>query len=182
MGHDHDGFIEYCRQKNKEETMAEQGNNLEEYWDSKLGKEDRSNAEMWKNLTLDEHLKNHTAFKPGSVIECEEGVRMLFSDTKAEDGKVKPSLAGLPAQVLLSVASVFTFGGTKYYPNKWLKEPTSSFTRVDSALRHINSWLQGIDTDNESKLHHLDHAITQLIMAKEYINLNITDGRVGKDD
>lgn len=145
---------------NKEENMTEPGNNLEDY---KFETEE----------TYDDYLRfNHPAFNKTTFIDL----------TKAEDGKVKPSLARLPARVLLSVANVLTFGGIKYYPNKWLKEPTSSFARVDSALRHINSWLQGIDTDNESKLHHLDHAICQLMMAKEYINLNITDGRAGKDN
>jgi hypothetical protein len=95
----------------------------------------------------------------------------------AEDGKLKPSLASIPARVLEGIANVLGFGGSKYYFGKWLKEPTSSFKRVDSALRHINKWLQGIDNDEESNLHHLDHAITQLIMAREYIYRGFEDGR-----
>ncbi len=95
-----------------------------------------------------------------------------------EDGKQKPSLAGLPAKVLEQVADIKTFGATKYYADKWLKEPTSAYRRVDSAMRHINKWLQNINLDEESGKNHLDHAILQLMMAKHYLNEGIgEDGR-----
>ncbi len=96
--------------------------------------------------------------------------------TKAEDGKQKPSLASIPPRVLEQAAEVMSFGASKYYKNKWILEPTTAFARVDSAMRHINKWLQGIDLDDESGKNHLDHAITQLIMGKEYINSGVDNG------
>lgn len=151
-------------------------------------KEDCNEAQdMSKNFTQEEWEKFHEEgnetlysmnFAEADIIAKNTlALQDIVDKMKAEDGKQKPSLAGLPAEVLEQVAEVMSFGASKYYKDKWLLEPTCSFKRVDSALRHINKWLQGIDLDDESGKNHLDHAITQLMMAKEYINRGIDDGR-----
>lgn len=130
-----------------------------------------------KNFTQEEWAEFHGE---GNETEYEYYSTKEYTPsdiTKAEDGKQKPSLAGLPPKVLEQVAEVMSFGASKYYFGKWLKEPTTQYKRVDSALRHINKWLQGVDVDDESGLPHLVHAIVQLTMSQEYANRGIDDGR-----
>ncbi len=119
------------------------------------------------------HEDNNGASNPLPKREKADSPKSIV----AEDGSYKPSLAGLPPRVLEEMAEVMSFGAIKYYPNKWLTQPTTAFKRVDSALRHINKWLQKIDTDEESGKHHLAHALVQLSMAREYLIRNIEDGR-----
>lgn len=99
--------------------------------------------------------------------------REEYLSVLSEDGKQKPLVENIPSDVLLQVGSVFAFGAQKYSPTKWLDEPTTPKKRVGSALRHLYKFQSGIDLDDESNLHHIDHAITQLLMAKHYINKGI---------
>lgn len=74
----------------------------------------------------------------------------------------------IPADVLTSVAEVFTFGAQKYGDNNWRHDvDTTSYGRTySSTLRHLNAFWSGEDIDSESGLHHIDHAITQLMILK----------------
>lgn len=94
-----------------------------------------------------------------------------------EDGKQKAPLTWLPAKVIESVAGVVGWATQKYEAHSWKTKPTTQAKRVASASRHINKWLQGIDLDDESGLHHLDHAICQLMFAKEYVHMGVDDDR-----
>lgn len=93
----------------------------------------------------------------------------------AEDGQVKPLVQAIPARVILQVGDIFSFGGEKYYRDKWVKEPTTIDARLGSAQRHILKYQAGTPLDDESGMSHLTHAITQLMMAQEYINMGIGD-------
>ena len=80
----------------------------------------------------------------------------------------KPKLHLIPAEVLTSVAEVLTFGAQKYGDHNWRHDvDNTSYGRTySSALRHLNAFWSNEDIDPESGLHHIDHAITQLMILK----------------
>lgn len=82
-------------------------------------------------------------------------------------GKVRPSI--FPPEVFESILEVFEYGSSKYNDFNWCKGlPYSSL--YSAAIRHLSlKWWAGQEIDDESGLHHLDHAITNLIMLKYYI-------------
>lgn len=85
---------------------------------------------------------------------------------KHDLGKTKLSL--LPHNVLLHVARSFEYGAAKYGDHNW--RAGTKWTRYyDAALRHMASWLQKEDNDQESDLNHLDHAIASLMMLRGQI-------------
>lgn len=78
-------------------------------------------------------------------------------------GKTKWSLLDLDS--LVGVVEVFQFGVQKYGLNDWKKGLKVTET-LESSIRHIHSFLNKEDIDLESGLHHIDHAITNLIMVR----------------
>jgi hypothetical protein len=81
-------------------------------------------------------------------------------------GKVKFSL--LPMHLLAGVARVLMFGSKKYAPWNWAKGGPWS-TAFDCAMRHmLKFWYCRDECDDESKLHHLDHAICNLLFLRHY--------------
>jgi hypothetical protein len=96
--------------------------------------------------------------------------------TAAKFDNNKPPLGQLPLDVLEGVADVCQFGATKYSMNNWRKG--MSWSKIlNSCLRHITKWQSNIDLDEESKLHHLDHAIINLMYLRWY-----TINRIEFDD
>lgn len=85
--------------------------------------------------------------------------------TKADGAK--PDYTIIPLEVLDGVARVRAFGGAKY--GLWNFQGGMPWRRpVAAALRHIFKWCMGEDRDPESGEHHLDHAITTLMLARYY--------------
>src|SRR5271165_5949763 len=82
-----------------------------------------------------------------------------------DKGKVRYDL--IPAEPLRLVAAVFTSGAGKYGDNDW-RGGIRWGRRFASILRHLWKFWAGEDTDPESGLPHLAHAITQAIMLLEY--------------
>lgn len=79
----------------------------------------------------------------------------------------KVPLHQLPRWVLWQVAKVLLYGQLKY--GKWNWRSGMAFTEIlDSAQRHQDDWLEGNDLDHESRLHHLDHAICDLLFLRWY--------------
>ncbi len=175
------GNVEYYKvmdRSNKNFTQEE----WEKFWDEEDLAHEKDPIVEWR---YNREAYEWEPYREEDLVQEGEGIYSTATmheldkadAAKAEDGKQKPSLAGLPPKVLEQEAQVMGFGGNKYYFGKWLKEPTTQYKRVDSALRHINKWLQGVDLDDESNLPHLVHAIVQLTMAQEYSNRGICDGR-----
>lgn len=82
----------------------------------------------------------------------------------------KPRLSLIPAEVLGDVAKVFEYGAATHGLNNWRSKGKVT-TYLDAALRHT---LQVVafdedDNDKESGLHHLDHAIADLMIARVYL-------------
>jgi hypothetical protein len=83
---------------------------------------------------------------------------------KHDSGKTEYHL--MPTDVFPGVSAVFRYGANKYAENNW--RGGMPFTRMaNAAVRHVTEgFLQGEDLDQESKLHHIDHAITDLMMLR----------------
>ena len=80
----------------------------------------------------------------------------------------KPPLHLIPPEHLDVVACVLDYGRRKYYEWSWLDTPIPRYELIGAAMRHINAYNAGINYDNESGLHHLAHAITNLMFIFSY--------------
>lgn len=86
-----------------------------------------------------------------------------MSGDRFNTGKPKWSLIDFDS--LEGVTKVFEFGVEKYGLNNW-KKGLKTVETCESALRHIKSFLNYEDFDDESGLHHIDHAIANLIIIR----------------
>ena len=78
---------------------------------------------------------------------------------KFDDGKLKYNL--LPPKAFKEMAKVLTYGAKKYKPNNW--QHVDDTTRyIDALYRHLEAWRAGDKIDEESKLSHLSHALTNI--------------------
>lgn len=82
---------------------------------------------------------------------------------KDDAGKPDPTLMPPLAEWLL--IEVLHFGATKpgYGPENWRKVENAKQRYLAAAMRHINKYRRGQQTDEESGLHHLAHAAISLI-------------------
>ena len=82
------------------------------------------------------------------------------------DGE-KPMMQLLPPNALVEVAKVLTFGAKKYSPGNWKYVDNLQERYTGAALRHIFAIMAGENTDDDSGLHHLAHAICCLLFKLE---------------
>jgi len=66
-----------------------------------------------------------------------------------------------------ALAEVLTFGAEKYGANSWQGVPNGKERYYDALLRHLNAWELGEDIDSESGLHHLAHAMANIMFLYE---------------
>lgn len=78
----------------------------------------------------------------------------------------KPKIHLVPPEAIYAIASVFGFGAVKYGENNWRRDIHKyHYSRhYSSAMRHLLAFHSGEDTDPESGLPHIAHAMTQLII------------------
>ena len=69
----------------------------------------------------------------------------------------------LPFQCIQGAVEVLTYGARKYTPNNWQKVPCATERYFAALMRHLNAWRLGESIDPESGLHHLKHALTNVI-------------------
>lgn len=82
----------------------------------------------------------------------------------------KPRLSLVFIRLLDGPARVLEWAYTRGRYRKWnwtLGMPMS--TCLDCCLRHLGAWQEGEETDAESGLHPIDHALTNLLMLRWYI-------------
>jgi len=84
----------------------------------------------------------------------------------------------IPAQPLIELAKIYTYGAKKYEDNNWRKGV--AWGRIFGALmRHLWAFWRGEDLDQESGLPHLAHAAWGCFTLLEYMNTQKTlDDRV----
>jgi hypothetical protein len=86
-----------------------------------------------------------------------------------KDDHAKERVDLVPIEGIKAAARAFAYGANKYYANSWRTAGRPQFSRVyASVLRHLFAWYGREDIDPESGLHHLDHALSQLMMLQTY--------------
>lgn len=70
----------------------------------------------------------------------------------------KPRMDLIDPYALTELAKVLTAGASKYDADNWRKGMDWSRI-VASLLRHVNAFQQGVDTDHETGLSHMAHAM-----------------------
>ena len=94
---------------------------------------------------------------------------------KYDGDKVDWSL--IPKFATEQVLRVFMFGAKKYSRNNY-KAGFNSNRLIAASLRHITSWQDGEDSDPETGISHLAHAVCCLLMLlQNMIDGVSTDGR-----
>lgn len=78
----------------------------------------------------------------------------------------KPKVALLSSEALLGMAKVMTFGEKKYGSHNW-RNGINLSRLISASLRHILKYNSGKDTDEETGINHLSHAMCCLMMAVE---------------
>ena len=79
---------------------------------------------------------------------------------KFDDGKEQWRL--LPLHALEGVVRVYEYGAQKYGFENW-KKGVENVRLFSAAMRHLTAYQAGEITDSESGLHHLDHALWNLL-------------------
>jgi hypothetical protein len=80
----------------------------------------------------------------------------------------KPRYGLLPPLAMKATAEVLTFGAEKYEPDNWKHVPESKTRYFDALERHVWAWKMGEQTDPESGMHHLAHALCCLMFLYEH--------------
>lgn len=117
------------------------------------------------------------AAKADPMALLREAAKMANPKEAMRFNSGKPKLSMIPRSALVAEANVFAFGAEKYARDNWRKG--MKWTEVaDSALRHLQAWLEGETNDAESGLPHLAHAKCNLSFLIEFAEKNLgTDDR-----
>lgn len=96
---------------------------------------------------------------------------------KFDTGKLRYGL--IPPEATKALASVLTYGAKKYKPNNW-KQAEDTERYVDALYRHLEAWRGGEEFDDESKLSHLSHALTNIAFLIHFEERSV-DNRSGQN-
>lgn len=73
----------------------------------------------------------------------------------------------LPHRALVKTMEVLMLGAKKYEPNNWMRVPDSERRYYNAAMRHMMAWKMGEESDPETGIHHLAHAICCMMFIVE---------------
>lgn len=105
------------------------------------------------------------------------------SNPKEGVGSTRVPFHLIPGGPLAWVAMAFYEGGTKYGPYNWRVAGVRASTYVSAAMRHIEKWWNGHDTDPHTRVHHLANAIAGLMVVMDAeIQGMLNDDRPPKED
>lgn len=79
----------------------------------------------------------------------------------------KPPIALVPTEAILEIARVLQFGARKYSAHNW-RNGISYSRLISAALRHILAFNRGEDSDGESGLSHISHALCCLVFLSTF--------------
>jgi hypothetical protein len=88
----------------------------------------------------------------------------------------KPGVDQIPADVMMELGEVYTYGEQKYARNNWTSG-TDWHEFNGSILRHLYRWMNGEEIDPESGCSHLAHVIWNAVTLRYYEKHGL-----GKDD
>ena len=101
-------------------------------------------------------------------------------DTNPKDsiGCTKPPLHTVPTGPLFEAGAVLLHGHCKYRGYNWRVAGVRSSIYYDAVMRHLMAWWEGEDTDPDSGLPHIAHAISGLCVLRDSQMIgNCTDDR-----
>ena len=90
----------------------------------------------------------------------------------------KPDWSLLPLKTIEGLVKVLTYGAKKYSRDNWKK--VSNERNFAALMRHLSKWQDGEEFDPESGLHHLDHALCDLMFIRHNIVPHKNDGEGDK--
>ena len=133
----------------------------------------RSQSEYWCEVCKKQFYFEDMAFtsKTHTICRnCQSKIEQHNTTTKGmkfDDNKLQFGL--LPPEIKLYFAEVLTFGAQKYAPDNWKKVDVKRY--YDALERHMNAFQLGEELDSDSGLHHLKHALTNMMFIC-YLELN----------
>ena len=104
----------------------------------------------------------------------------------------KPKLSLLPKSAQWAAARALTYGENKHGRFSFKENGYPYTVLADKVLRHMSQFLNGEDTDEESKLHHLDCCLADLMILVDTVHNHphqddrfhrpVNDGYTGIDE
>ena len=73
--------------------------------------------------------------------------------------KKLPMFSVTPPAALAYLSAAMRDGARKYGPYNWREKGVRAGVYVDAAIRHLGAWFDGEECANDSKIHHLAHAL-----------------------
>ena len=105
-------------------------------------------------------------------------VKEVSTNPKDLVGAKKIRLSLVPPASLIYQASAMEDGAVKYGPYNWREKKVSMMIYLDAALRHISSLIDGENLAQDSKKHHLAHALATLGIVVDALETgNLIDDR-----
>lgn len=100
------------------------------------------------------------------------------NNPKTRFGVMKPNMFLVPPASKIYQALAMADGAKKYGPYNWRENKVTASIYLAAAQRHMDSWLDGEDTDPKSLVPHLGHAIACLGIIVDAIETgNVIDDR-----
>lgn len=148
-------------------------------WLGKLNTDDYGTIDSFDDVS-DLYLVNFSHFTSWAhEVELEivkfddngllSAMRDALDETKGvKHDQGKPDLSLIPTDALWGMAAALTYGANKYQRHNF-RNGISYSRLVAATMRHLSAWNEGENTDLESKLDHIDHALASLGMLKYMI-------------
>ena len=77
-----------------------------------------------------------------------------------KEDKDKPRIDLVLPESIIGMAEVLTLGAKKYKPNSWQNINDAINVHYAALMRHLLAWKMGELNDEETKLSHIKHALT----------------------
>jgi len=131
----------------------------------------RAIRRCYRGKSRQDHTSPNQIYRFQTSLGCQE-VKM----SAVKDDKEKPRYDLIPPEAMETLAEVLTYGAKKYEPHNWRKG--FEWSRLYAALlRHLGAFWGGEDTDPESGLPHLSHALACVV----FLSVHQTNS-LGTDD
>lgn len=112
------------------------------------------------------------------AFQTAPGANVPDDNPKTLLGLQKPSLAPIPPAALFHLGRAMSDGRRKYGLMNWREKTVSATIYYDAAMRHLLSWFDGEEVADDSKVHHLGHAMACLgIILDAQATGNLNDDR-----
>lgn len=92
----------------------------------------------------------------------------MSKDKGLRDNQGKPRIDLAPSDAMIHVGKVLAMGAEKYNEHNW--EHGMAYSKVIASLeRHLKKFEAGLDIDDESGLHHIDHVLCNALFLSRYV-------------